>query len=134
MLPSIEQLIQSNGLLQFSLLNFHSKGWYLVIIFLKYYWLFLLLCLQPPFVCGNRQKLQQKITKDKIKLPAFLSSDAHSLLKGVFNPVLVIESFGVFIDSGNKDGIMPAFVNGPTAGHIYPWFFISLICLSSAVT
>lgn len=37
---------------------------------------------QPPFV-GNRQKVQQKIIKDKIKLPAFLSSDAHSLLKGV---------------------------------------------------
>lgn len=38
---------------------------------------------QPPFVCGNRQKLQQKIMKEKIKLPAFLSSEAHSLLKGL---------------------------------------------------
>lgn len=42
-----------------------------------------LLCLQPPFTGGNRQKIQQKIIKDKIKLPAFLSSEAHSLLKGV---------------------------------------------------
>lgn len=39
--------------------------------------------LQPPFVGGNRDKVQQKIVKDKIKLPAFLSSEAHSLLKGV---------------------------------------------------
>lgn len=39
--------------------------------------------LQSPFVGGNRQKIQQKIIKDKIKLPAFLSSEAHSLLKGV---------------------------------------------------
>nr|GMD57724.1 serine/threonine-protein kinase AtPK2/AtPK19-like [Ipomoea batatas] len=38
---------------------------------------------KPPFFGGNRQKVQQKITKDKIKLPAYLSSDAHSLLKGV---------------------------------------------------
>lgn len=39
---------------------------------------------KPPFV-GNRQKVQQKIIKDKIKLPAFLSSDAHSLLKGLLH-------------------------------------------------
>ncbi|KAL0402999.1 UNVERIFIED_CONTAM: Serine/threonine-protein kinase AtPK2/AtPK19 [Sesamum radiatum] len=38
---------------------------------------------KPPFVGGNRQKIQQKILKDKFKLPAFLSSDAHSLLKGL---------------------------------------------------
>ncbi|KAL0382232.1 UNVERIFIED_CONTAM: Serine/threonine-protein kinase AtPK2/AtPK19 [Sesamum calycinum] len=38
---------------------------------------------KPPFVGGNRQKIQQKILKDKLKLPAFLSSDAHSLLKGL---------------------------------------------------
>ncbi|KAF6143018.1 hypothetical protein GIB67_041086 [Kingdonia uniflora] len=37
---------------------------------------------KPPFV-GNRQKIQQKIIKDKIKLPAFLTSEAHSLLKGL---------------------------------------------------
>lgn len=39
--------------------------------------------MQPPFICGNRDKIQQKIIKDKIKLPAFLSSEAHTLLKGV---------------------------------------------------
>ncbi|XP_076944928.1 serine/threonine-protein kinase AtPK2/AtPK19-like [Bidens hawaiensis] len=38
---------------------------------------------KPPFRGGNRQKIQQKIVKDKIKLPAFLSSAAHSLLKGL---------------------------------------------------
>ena len=38
--------------------------------------------LQPPFV-GNRDKVQQKIVKEKLKLPSFLSSEAHSLLKGV---------------------------------------------------
>ncbi|GER54684.1 serine/threonine protein kinase 2 [Striga asiatica] len=38
---------------------------------------------KPPFVGGNRQKIQQKILKDKIKLPTFLSSDAHSLIKGL---------------------------------------------------
>ncbi|KDO67574.1 hypothetical protein CISIN_1g0116762mg [Citrus sinensis] len=45
--------------------------------------LFEMLTGQPPFTGGNRQKIQQKIIKDKIKLPAFLSSEAHSLLKGV---------------------------------------------------
>lgn len=40
---------------------------------------------QPPFVGGNRDKIQQKIIKDKVKLPGYLSSEAHSLLKGV-NP------------------------------------------------
>ncbi|KDP21625.1 hypothetical protein JCGZ_03296 [Jatropha curcas] len=38
---------------------------------------------RPPFTGGNRQKIQLKIIKDKIKLPAFLSSEAHSLLKGL---------------------------------------------------
>ncbi|XP_074284366.1 serine/threonine-protein kinase AtPK2/AtPK19-like isoform X2 [Silene latifolia] len=38
---------------------------------------------KPPFSGGNRQKIQQKILKDKIKLPTFLSSEAHSLLKGL---------------------------------------------------
>nr|GEV21517.1 serine/threonine-protein kinase AtPK2/AtPK19-like [Tanacetum cinerariifolium] len=38
---------------------------------------------KPPYRGGNRQKIQQKIVKDKIKLPAFLSSEAHSLLKGL---------------------------------------------------
>ena len=39
--------------------------------------------LQPPLTGGNRQKIQEKIIKNKIKLPAFLSSEAHSFLKGV---------------------------------------------------
>ncbi|XP_076893511.1 serine/threonine-protein kinase AtPK2/AtPK19-like [Bidens hawaiensis] len=38
---------------------------------------------KPPFRGGNKHKIQQKIVKDKIKLPAFLSSEAHSLLKGL---------------------------------------------------
>lgn len=38
---------------------------------------------KPPFIGGNREKIQQKIVKDKIKLPAYLSSEAHSLLKGL---------------------------------------------------
>lgn len=37
---------------------------------------------QPPFT-GNREKIQQKIVKERIKLPAYLSSEAHSLLKGL---------------------------------------------------
>ncbi|KAI3447857.1 hypothetical protein Pfo_004522 [Paulownia fortunei] len=45
--------------------------------------LFEMLTGKPPFVGGNREKIQQKIIKDKIKLPAFLSSEAHSLLKGL---------------------------------------------------
>ncbi|CAN6469479.1 unnamed protein product [Victoria cruziana] len=45
--------------------------------------LFEMLSGKPPFIGGNRQKIQQKIIKDKIKLPAFLSSEVHSLLKGV---------------------------------------------------
>ncbi|GLU14855.1 hypothetical protein SLE2022_313980 [Rubroshorea leprosula] len=38
---------------------------------------------KPPFIGGNRDKIQQKVVKDKIKLPAFLSCEAHSLLKGL---------------------------------------------------
>ncbi|CAI9300012.1 unnamed protein product [Lactuca saligna] len=38
--------------------------------------------IKPPFIGGHRQKIQEKIVKDKIKLPVFLSSEAHSLLKG----------------------------------------------------
>jgi hypothetical protein len=41
--------------------------------------------LQPPFCGGNREKIQQKIVKDKIKLPGYLSSEAHALLKGVIS-------------------------------------------------
>lgn len=45
--------------------------------------LFEMLTGQPPFTHNNRQKLQQKIVKDKIKLPSYLTSEAHSLLKGL---------------------------------------------------
>ncbi|XP_072997944.1 serine/threonine-protein kinase AtPK2/AtPK19-like [Typha latifolia] len=47
--------------------------------------LFEMLTGKPPFFGGNREKVQQKIVKDKIKLPAFLSSEAHSLLKGLLH-------------------------------------------------
>ncbi|XP_010683458.2 serine/threonine-protein kinase AtPK2/AtPK19 [Beta vulgaris subsp. vulgaris] len=43
--------------------------------------LFEMLTGQPPFFGGNRNKIQQKIVKDKIKLPGYLTSEAHSLLK-----------------------------------------------------
>ncbi|CAI7844628.1 unnamed protein product [Closterium sp. NIES-53] len=39
--------------------------------------------LQPPFSGGNRQKLQQRIVKEKVKLPQYLTNDAHSLLRGL---------------------------------------------------
>ncbi|TKY65658.1 Serine/threonine-protein kinase AtPK2/AtPK19 [Spatholobus suberectus] len=45
--------------------------------------LFEMLTGKPPFCGGSRDKIQQKIVKDKIKLPAFLSTEAHSLLKGL---------------------------------------------------
>ncbi|KAJ6819172.1 serine/threonine-protein kinase AtPK2/AtPK19-like [Iris pallida] len=45
--------------------------------------LFEMLTGKPPFIGGNREKIQQKIVKDKMKLPAYLSSEAHSLLKGL---------------------------------------------------
>ncbi|XP_076926326.1 serine/threonine-protein kinase AtPK2/AtPK19-like [Bidens hawaiensis] len=45
--------------------------------------LFEMLTGQPPFHGGNREKIQKKITKDKLKLPAFLTSEAHCLLKGL---------------------------------------------------
>ncbi|GKU88770.1 hypothetical protein SLEP1_g2996 [Rubroshorea leprosula] len=38
---------------------------------------------QPPFTHANRQKLQQRIIQEKVKLPPYLSSEAHSLLKGL---------------------------------------------------
>ncbi|KAF8728591.1 hypothetical protein HU200_017856 [Digitaria exilis] len=40
---------------------------------------------QPPFIGGNRDKIQQKIVKEKIKLPTYLSSEVHSLLKGLLH-------------------------------------------------
>ncbi|EPS74416.1 hypothetical protein M569_00341, partial [Genlisea aurea] len=45
--------------------------------------LFEMLSGKVPFTGGNPHKLQQKIVKDKVKLPSYLSSDAHSLLKGL---------------------------------------------------
>uniref|UniRef100_A0A453ANT6 non-specific serine/threonine protein kinase n=1 Tax=Aegilops tauschii subsp. strangulata TaxID=200361 RepID=A0A453ANT6_AEGTS len=51
--------------------------------------LFEMLTGKPPFV-GNRDKVQQKIVKEKLKLPPFLTSEAHSLLKGVRFPVCLI--------------------------------------------
>ncbi|KAB1200322.1 Serine/threonine-protein kinase AtPK2/AtPK19 [Morella rubra] len=44
--------------------------------------LFEMLTGKPPFT-GKQEKIQQKIVKEKMKLPAFLSSEAHSLLKGL---------------------------------------------------
>lgn len=45
--------------------------------------LFEMLTGQPPFHGGNREKVQKKIVKDKLKLPAYLTSEAHCLLKGL---------------------------------------------------
>ncbi|XP_071689806.1 serine/threonine-protein kinase AtPK2/AtPK19-like [Rutidosis leptorrhynchoides] len=45
--------------------------------------LFEMLTGQPPFHGGNREKIQKKIVKDKLKMPAFLTSEAHCLLKGL---------------------------------------------------
>jgi ribosomal protein S6 kinase beta len=52
------------------------------ILFMSHY-LFFCHVWQPPFVGGNRDKIQQKIVKEKIKLPTYLSSEVHSMLKGV---------------------------------------------------
>lgn len=38
---------------------------------------------KAPFTHTNRKKLQEKIIKEKVKLPPFLTSEAHSLLKGL---------------------------------------------------
>ncbi|XP_062116379.1 serine/threonine-protein kinase AtPK1/AtPK6-like [Humulus lupulus] len=38
---------------------------------------------QPPYTHENRKKLQEKIIKEKMKLPPYLTSGAHSLLKGL---------------------------------------------------
>ncbi|KAJ1292446.1 hypothetical protein BS78_02G391800 [Paspalum vaginatum] len=46
--------------------------------------LFEMLTGKPPFV-GSRDKVQQKVVKEKLKLPSFLSSEAHSLLKGLLH-------------------------------------------------
>ncbi|GAV67760.1 LOW QUALITY PROTEIN: Pkinase domain-containing protein/Pkinase_C domain-containing protein, partial [Cephalotus follicularis] len=42
-----------------------------------------------PFIGGNRQKIQQKVMRDKIKLPTYLSSEVHSLLKGLLQKVAI---------------------------------------------
>ncbi|KDP31171.1 hypothetical protein JCGZ_11547 [Jatropha curcas] len=38
---------------------------------------------QPPFTHKDRKRLQERIIKEKVKLPSYLSSEAHSLLKGL---------------------------------------------------
>ncbi|KAL5544318.1 hypothetical protein UlMin_008102 [Ulmus minor] len=38
---------------------------------------------QAPYTHANRKKLQEKIIKEKFKLPPYLSTDVHSLLKGL---------------------------------------------------
>ena len=65
-------------------------------VMLLNYYVCCLLLLQPPFIGGNRDKIQQKIVKDRIKLPSFLSSEAHSLLKGV-NVMFLYIIFGAWI-------------------------------------
>lgn len=45
--------------------------------------LFEMLTGQPPYTNNNRHKLQEKIVKEKIKLPSYLTSEVHSLLKGL---------------------------------------------------
>eukprot|EP00243_Klebsormidium_subtile_P002824 TRINITY_DN15747_c0_g1_i1.p1 TRINITY_DN15747_c0_g1~~TRINITY_DN15747_c0_g1_i1.p1 ORF type:complete len:572 (+),score=191.40 TRINITY_DN15747_c0_g1_i1:494-2209(+) len=47
--------------------------------------LFEMLTGEPPFFSNNRQKLQNKIIKDKLKLPAWLTSEASTLVKGLLN-------------------------------------------------
>lgn len=39
---------------------------------------------------NNRKKLQEKIIKEKVKLPPFLTSEAHSLLNGVSRQQLLV--------------------------------------------
>ncbi|VAH90676.1 unnamed protein product [Triticum turgidum subsp. durum] len=47
--------------------------------------LFEMLTGKPPFFGGNRDKIQQNIVKEKMKLPTYLSSEVHSLLKGLLH-------------------------------------------------
>ncbi|KAL6133342.1 hypothetical protein ACLB2K_065579 [Fragaria x ananassa] len=81
--------------------------------------LFEMLTGKPPFT-GNRQKIQQKIVKDKVKLPTFLTSDAHSLLKAgrchkersgfegpwTTNPLIFDNSYFKELISGEKEGLI----------------------------
>lgn len=39
----------------------------------------------PPFQHKSQQKLQEKILKDKIKLPTYLTAEAHSIIKALLN-------------------------------------------------
>lgn len=80
--------------------SWHSKCFQIAIVRFRVQLLIIATCwslsLQPPFIGGNRQKIQQKIIKDKMKLPAFLSSEAHSLLKAViyfYSPLIVPSLF-----------------------------------------
>ncbi|XP_065876708.1 serine/threonine-protein kinase AtPK2/AtPK19-like [Euphorbia lathyris] len=45
--------------------------------------LFEMLTGQPPFTHKDRKKLQERIIKEKVKLPPRLTSEAHSLLRGL---------------------------------------------------
>ncbi|WCJ36008.1 protein-serine kinase 1 [Euphorbia peplus] len=45
--------------------------------------LFEMLTGQPPFAHKDRKKLQERIIKEKVKLPPRLTSEAHSLLRGL---------------------------------------------------
>ncbi|XP_047323344.1 serine/threonine-protein kinase AtPK2/AtPK19-like [Impatiens glandulifera] len=58
----------------------HDKGadWWSVGILL-----FEMLTGKTPFCGGNREKIQQKIVKERIKLPGFLTSEAHAILKAL---------------------------------------------------
>ncbi|KAE8662790.1 Serine/threonine-protein kinase AtPK2/AtPK19 [Hibiscus syriacus] len=45
------------------------------------------------FYRRKQGKIQQKIVKERMKLPKFLSSEAHSLLKGVFKALVYVSHF-----------------------------------------
>lgn len=65
---------------------------------------------QPPFTHNNRQKLQQKIAKDKIKLPSYLSNECNSFLKALLHK-----------EAGKRLGAGPA---GSDAIKQHKWFKI----------
>lgn len=47
----------------------------------------------PPFRGKNRAQLQKRILNDKIKLPSYLDSSTHSVLKGVHSKTLQAIAF-----------------------------------------